>query len=176
MPPPAAPPADASRGPGARATGSNEGPRGTATQPFISVYDQDDDEPWDTPGPPRSADAAGVGPVPTGGGSAPPEFYRSHRARGLPFDPASPLASEGKGSGKSGDGGHRRGGLPGTGSGIRERCTCRVLCFVASWSDARLMHLELARSDCFASRLCLRGFFCWGGCPPGALSRLAGVF
>ena len=65
MPPPAAPPADASRGPGARATGSNEGPRGTATQPFISVYDQDDDEPWDTPGPPRSADAAGVGPVPT---------------------------------------------------------------------------------------------------------------
>ena len=73
----------------------NEGPRGTATQPFISVYDQDDDEPWDTPGPPRSADAAGVGPVPTGGGFGAARIPRSHRARGLPFDPASPLASEG---------------------------------------------------------------------------------
>ena len=96
MPPPAAPPADASRGPGARATGSNEGPRGTSTQPFINFYHQDDDEPWDTPGPPRSADAAGVGPVPTGGGFGtariPPEPTPS---QDLPFDPASPLASEG---------------------------------------------------------------------------------
>ena len=58
-----------------------------------------------------------------------------------------------------------RGGLQGTGSGIRERCTCRVLCFVASWSDARLVHLELARSDCFASRLCLRGYLL-GRLPP----------
>ena len=64
MPLPAAPPAEFST----RATGSNEGPRGTATQPFVSVYDQDDDEPWDTPGPPGSVGAAGVGPVPTGGG------------------------------------------------------------------------------------------------------------
>ena len=58
-----------------------------------------------------------------------------------------------------------RGGLQGTGGGIRERCTCRVLCFVASWSDAFLMHLELARSDCFASRLCLRGYLL-GRLPP----------
>ena len=108
MPPPAAPPADASRGPGARATGSNEGPRGTATQPFISVYDQDDDEPWDTPGPPRSADAAGVGPVPTGGGFGaariPPEPPRPRPT----FRPSFTTGvGGGKGSGKSGDGGHR---------------------------------------------------------------------
>ena len=64
MPPPAAPPAEFST----RATGSDEGPRGTATQPYISVYDQDDDEPWDTPGPQGSLGAAGVGHVPTGGG------------------------------------------------------------------------------------------------------------
>ncbi|OLP90412.1 Phosphoacetylglucosamine mutase [Symbiodinium microadriaticum] len=100
--------ADASRGPGARATGSNEGPRGTATQPFISVYDQDDDEPWDTPGPPRSADAAGVGPVPTGGGFGtariPPEPPRPRPT----FRPSFTTGvGGGKGSGKSGDGGHR---------------------------------------------------------------------
>ena len=40
-----------------------------------------------------------------------------------------------------------------------------MLCFVASWSDARLMHLELARSDCIASRLCLRGYLL-GRLPP----------
>ena len=108
MPPPAAPPADASRGPGARATGSNEGPRGTATQPFISVYDQDDDEPWDTPGPPRSADAAGVGSVPTGGGFGtariPPEPPRPRPTLRPGFTTS---VGGGKGSGKSGDGGHR---------------------------------------------------------------------
>ena len=58
-----------------------------------------------------------------------------------------------------------RGGLLGTGSGIRERCTCRVLCLAASWSDARLMHLELTRSDCVASRLCLSGYLL-GRLPP----------
>ena len=58
-----------------------------------------------------------------------------------------------------------RGGLQGTGSGIRERCACLVLCFVASWSDARLLHLELARSDCGASRLCVRGYLL-GRLPP----------
>ena len=68
-----------------------------------------------------------------------------------------------------------RGGLPGTGSGIRERCARLELCFVASWSDARLMHLELACSDSAVSRLCL-GCYLLGRLPPGALSRLAGVF
>ena len=105
---PAAPPADFRHDPGARATGSNEGPRGTATQPFISVYDQDDDEPWDTPGPPRSAGAAGVGPVPTGGGFGtariPPEPPRPRPT----FRPSFTAGvGGGKGSGKSGDGGHR---------------------------------------------------------------------
>ena len=107
MPPPAAPPADFRHGAGARATGSNEGPRGTATQPFISVYYQDDDEPWDTPGPPRSAGAAGVGPVPTGGGFGtariPPEPPRPRPS----FRPSFTTGVGSKGSGKSGDGGHR---------------------------------------------------------------------
>ena len=59
-----------------------------------------------------------------------------------------------------------RGGLPGTGSGIRERCARLELCFVASWSDARLMHLELACSDSAVSRLsqgCAWDVICWGG-------------
>ena len=104
MPPPAAPPAEFST----RATGSNEGPRGTATQPYISVYDQDDDEPWDTPGPPGSLGAAGVGHVPTGGGFStariPPEPPRPRPS----FRPSlSTGAGKGKGGGKSGDGGHR---------------------------------------------------------------------
>ena len=108
MPPPAAPPAEFRHGPSARATGSSQGPRGTATQPFISVYDQDDDEPWDTPGPPRSAGAAGVGPVPTGGGFGtariPPEPPRPRPS----FRPCFATGvGRGKGSGKSGDGGHR---------------------------------------------------------------------
>ncbi|CAE7510970.1 unnamed protein product, partial [Symbiodinium microadriaticum] len=67
MPPPAAPPAGFGSDASARAPASSGGPRGTATQPFISVYDQDD-EPWDTPDPTRSAGAAGVGFVPTGRG------------------------------------------------------------------------------------------------------------
>ena len=46
-----------------------------------------------------------------------------------------------------------RGGLPGTESGIRERCVCLELCLVATWSVARLMRLELARSDRVLSRV-----------------------
>ena len=59
-------------------------------------------------------------------------------------------------------------GLPGTGSGVRVRCACLGLCFVASWSDARQMHLELARSDSDASRLCL-GCYSLGRLHPPAV-------
>ena len=107
MPPPAAPPADFRHGPGARAAASSEGPRDTATQPFISVYDQDD-EPLGHADRLRSAGAAGVGFVPTGGGFGPSR---------IPPEPPRPRPSfrpsfatgvgRGKGSGKSGDGGHR---------------------------------------------------------------------
>ena len=107
MPPPAAPPADFRHGASARAAASSEGPRGTATQPFISVYDQDD-EPWDTPDPLRSAGAAGVGSIPTGGGFGtsriPPEPPRPRPS----FRPSFATGvGRGKASGKSGDGGHR---------------------------------------------------------------------
>ena len=59
----------------------------------------------------------------------------------------------------------QRGCLPGTGSGIRQCCACLELCIVASWSDARLMHLELACLDSDASRLCLRCYLL-GRLPP----------
>ena len=80
---------------------------GTATQPFVSIYDMDD-EPWDAPGPTRSEGAAGVGFVPTGTGFGtariPPEPPRP-RPNFRPNIPAG--GGAGKGGGKSGDGGHR---------------------------------------------------------------------
>ena len=99
-PPPAAPSADSSSVAGTR------GP-GTATQPFVSIYDMDD-EPWDAPGPTRSEGAAGVGFVPTGTGFGtariPPEPPRPRPS----FRPNIPAGGgAGKGGGKSGDGGHR---------------------------------------------------------------------
>ena len=108
-PPPAAPSAESepSSAAGARGLAPRGAPRSTATQPFVSIYDLDD-EPWDAPGPTRSEGAAGVGPVPTGGGFGaariPPEPPRPRPS----FRPTIPAGGgAGKGGGKSGDGGHR---------------------------------------------------------------------